>query len=390
MRFGGRREVLSILGTAALYVSAVPVAQSQPARGAAAAPKSQLAEGVFKDIRLLKGIPVDEFMDTMGFFSAATNLNCVDCHGAASGGDWAHYADETPMKATARRMILLMQRIDKENFGGAPVVTCYTCHRGDMRPEGTPSLAIQYGTPIIDPNTTEVSRQAAGAPTADQVFEKYIQALGGAQRLANISSIVMKGTYNGYDTEFEDVPIEIYSRAPAQRATLIHFRSANSITTYDGRSGWISEADKPVPLIEQTGDELDGARVDAALVFPSGIKPLRTKWEVSSTAIDDRQVFLAEGTGGSQSPVKLFFDKASGLLVRQVRYVRVPVGRVPVQIDYEDYREVPGTSVKIPFRWTATWTDGRSKTTLMDVQANAAIDASRFAKPSAAANPARH
>ena len=390
MRCGWGRVALSAVGTVAFYLSGAPAATGQSVRGAAVVPKSQLAEEVFKDVRLLKGIPVDEFMDTMGFFSAATNLNCVDCHGAASGGDWAHYADETPMKATARRMILLMQRIDKENFGGAPVVTCYTCHRGDMRPEGTPSLAIQYGTPIIDPNTTEVTRQAAGAPTADQIFEKYIQALGGAQHLANISSIVMKGTYNGYDTEFEDVPIEIYSKAPAQRATLIHFRSGNSITTYDGRSGWISEADKPVPLIEQTGDELDGVRMDAALVFPSGIEPLRTKWEVSFTAIDDHQVFLAEGTGGAQSPVKLFFDKASGLLVRQLRYVRVPVGRVPVQIDYDDYREVPGTVVKIPFRWTATWTDGRSKTTLTDVHANEAIDASRFAKPSAAANPIRH
>jgi hypothetical protein len=326
----------------------------------------------------------------MGFFSASTNLNCVDCHGAASGGDWAHYADETPMKATARRMILLMQRIDKENFGGAPVVTCYTCHRGDMRPEGTPSLAIQYGTPIIDPNTTEVCRQAAGAPAADQLFEKYIQALGGAQRFATISSFVAKGTYNGYDTEFEDVPIEIYSQAPAQRATVVHFRSGNSITTFDGHSGWISEADKPVPLIEQSGDELDGARVDAALLFPSGIKQLRTRWQVGPAAIEDRQVFVAEGTGGSQSPVKLFFDKASGLLVRQVRYVRVPVGRVPVQIDYDEYREVPGTGVKISFRWTATWTDGRSKTTLTEVKANVAIDVSRFAKPSTAASPGRN
>lgn len=389
MRFGWRRAVLSILGTA-FYLSGAPAATGQPTRDAAAVPKSQLAEDVFKDIRLLKGIPVDEFMDTMGFFSASTNLNCVDCHGAASGGDWAHYADETPMKATARRMILLMQRIDRENFGGAPVVTCYTCHRGDMRAEGTPSLAIQYGTPIIDPNTTEIGRQATGAPTAEQLFEKYVQAVGGAQRLAAISSFVAKGTYNGYDTEFEDAAIEIYSKTPAQRAIVIHFRSGNSITTYDGRSGWIFEADKPVPLIEQTGDELDGARVDASLIFPSGIKRLRTKWEVGPAAIEDRQVFVAEGTGSSQPPVKLFFDKTSGLLVRQVRYVRVPVGRVPVQVDYDDYREVPGTGVKIPFRSTATWTDGRSKTTLIDVQANAAIDASRFAKPAAAAAPARH
>lgn len=351
------------------------------------AQKPQVVEEVFKDIRLLKGLPVDQFMDTMGFFSSATNLNCTGCHGAASGGDWSHYADETPMKATARRMILLMQRINKENFGGASIVTCFTCHRGDMRPEGTPSLAVQYGTPIIDPDAIEVNKQAAGAPSAAELFHKYIEAAGGSQRVAAVASFAAKGTYNGYDTEFENVAIEIYGKAPAQRATVIHFRSGDSITTYDGRAGWISEADKPVPLIELTGDELEGARVDGALFFPTAIKQLRAKWEVGLAAIDDRQVFVAEGTGDSQGPVKLFFDKTSGLLVREVRYARVPVGRVPVQIDFEDYREIPGTGVKMPFRWTATWTDGRSKTTLTEVQANPQIEATRLAKPSAPSKP---
>ena len=155
----------------------------------ATAQKPQMVEEVFKDIRLLKGIPVDQFMDTMGFFSASTSLNCTGCHGAASGGDWSHYADETPMKATARRMILLMQRINKENFGGAAIVTCYTCHRGDTRPEGTPSLAVQYGTPIIDPDAIEINKQAAGVPSAAELFDKYIQAVGGSQRVAAVAGL---------------------------------------------------------------------------------------------------------------------------------------------------------------------------------------------------------
>lgn len=380
-----------VLGTIVILFAGVVEASAQSATPPRAGnQKGQLAEEVFKDIRLLKGISVDEFMDTMGFFSASTNLNCIDCHGRAAGGDWARYADETPMKATARRMILLMQRINKENFGGTPVVTCYTCHRGDMLPEGTPSLAVQYGTPIIDPNAVEIHQQATGAPTADQIFDKYREALGGAQRLGAVTSLVLKGTYNGYDTEFENVPIEIYAKAPAERATVIHFAAGESITTYDGNAGWISERDKPVPLIELTGDELDGARLDAALAFPAGIKRLRPNWAVGSGTIDTEEVYVAQGTGGSLSPLKLFFDKKSGLLVREVRYARVPVGRVPIQVDYDDYREIAGTGVKMPYRWTATWTDGRSKTVLTEIQPNAPIDAARFEKPSAAAaTPAR-
>jgi hypothetical protein len=351
--------------------------------------RPQMAEEVYKNIRLLKGLPVDEFLDTMGFFSASTNLNCIDCHGAAAGGDWSRYADETPMKATARRMILMVQTINKQNFGGASFVSCYTCHRGDKNPKITPSLAVQYSEPAPDdPDEIEIDRQAAGAPSPDQLFDKYIQALGGAQPLAGLTSFVAKGTYSGYDTEFESVPVEIYAKTPGQRATVIHFRGGDSITTYDGRAGWISEADKPVPLIEMTGGELEGAKVDGAVAFAAGLRQIRATWKVGSTSIGDRDVFVAQGSGGPQPPVKLYFDKQSGLLVRQVRYTQLPVGRVPAQFDYTDYREVAGTGVKMSFKWTATWVDGRSTTTLTEVQPNPPIDAARFAKPPAASKPA--
>jgi hypothetical protein len=39
-----------------------------------------MAEDVFKNIQVLKGIPANQFMDTMGFFSAALGLNCTGCH----------------------------------------------------------------------------------------------------------------------------------------------------------------------------------------------------------------------------------------------------------------------------------------------------------------------
>jgi len=55
------------------------------------------------------------------------------------------------------------------------------------------------------------------------------------------------------------------------------------------------------------------------------------------------------------------------------------VGLSPTQVDYADYREVSG--VKMPFRWTVTWLDGRSIITLSEVQANAAVDAAKFRQP---------
>src|ERR1041385_4953882 len=76
----------------------------------------QMAETVFKNILVLKGIPVDEFMDTMGMFSAATSLNCVSCHTEDSAGAWEKFADDTPLKQTARRMVLMMNNLNKTSF----------------------------------------------------------------------------------------------------------------------------------------------------------------------------------------------------------------------------------------------------------------------------------
>src|SRR4026208_2177606 len=106
--------------------------------------KPQLAEEAFKNVRILKGIPVKEFMATMGFFSASLAFNCTDCHGGASASDWAKHAIDTPLKNRARQMMTMVKAINDANFGGRPFVTCYTCHRGSQRPKAVPSLAIQY------------------------------------------------------------------------------------------------------------------------------------------------------------------------------------------------------------------------------------------------------
>src|SRR5262245_53627742 len=100
-------------------------------------------------------------------------------------------------KETARRMIQMVQTINQTNFKGVRVVTCYTCHRNlQGAPKITPRLAEQYGEPPDpDPNEVEITRQAPDAPSADQVFDKYLQAVGGAQKVAAVTSIAFKGTY---------------------------------------------------------------------------------------------------------------------------------------------------------------------------------------------------
>ena len=102
-----------------------------------------MSQDVFKNVQVLRGIPVSEFMDTMGFFAASLSLNCTSCHGAESASDVSKFAAETPLKRTTRKMVLMMNDINKTNFGGARVVTCYSCHRGNQRPEVRPESLMR-------------------------------------------------------------------------------------------------------------------------------------------------------------------------------------------------------------------------------------------------------
>lgn len=375
------RTIVAALGMISIvWALSVAVAGSQ----AAQAQQPPMAEQVFKNVQILKGIPVEQFMGTMGFFSASLGLNCTDCHVEASGGGWGAYADETPLKQMARRMMVMVNAINRTNFGGRQVVTCNTCHRGINRPNVMPSLALLYSSPPPE-EPGDPFRQAIGQPPADQILDKYLQALGGPQRVAALTTFAAKGTYSGYD-DAEKSAMEIFATAQGQRTTIVHERAGDTTTVLDGRASWIAgpPTKRPVPLLALTGQELDGVKLEAEVFFPARIRQVLTDWRVGfPTTIDDRDVQIVQGTTAGGGTATLCFDEMTGLLVRMVRFVESPVGRLVTQVDYSDYRDVSG--VKIPFRWTVTWLDGRSNYELSTVQPNVRIDAARFAMPAPSA-----
>jgi hypothetical protein len=386
MGFAWRRGVFV---AAAALVAGMPGSVGIRAQ-AAPEPKPQMAEEVFQNIQVLKGIPVDEFMDTMGMFAAATTKDCTGCHAPEIlSGSRDAFAKPTPMIQMARMMTVMMNNIDRQYFGGRKRVTCYTCHTGTPTPGRVPNLAIQYGTPPPDnPNAMEFIALPDRAKEVDAIFGKYIQAIGGAQRLNALTSFVATGTYAGWDTAQSEVPVEMFARAPDQMTTVVRRNEGSNTWTFDGRTAWFAGVDSPVPnyTTTLTGGNLTGARVDALVALaPTRIQQAFSRWQVSEGLVDDdRPVTILQGTNQGQTPVNLYFDD-DGLLVRLVRWTDTAVGPVPVQFDFTDYREVAG--VRRPFRWVKTWTNNRVTFSLKDVRPNVPVDSARFARPAGASVP---
>jgi len=358
------------------------------------------SEQVFKNIQVLKGISVDDFMATMGIMSAALGMDCSECHTNA-GTVKVDWATDTPRKVRARKMVTMMQTINHDNFGGRQLVTCWSCHHGRDRPLTTPTMENVYGTGSQEMD--DMLTQEPGQPEAVQIIDKYLKAIGGAEKLATLKSFVAHGSSVGFGGFGGGGRVQIFAQFPDRHTTFIDFpkepERGNSTRTFDGTVGWMRTPLAVLSEFQLTGGELDGAKLDAELAFPGQIKQVlknlktslptqisdlpgpssQTKDSMSAIG-QDRLVNVVQGTGPNGTLVTMYFDQESGLLVRLVRFAKGPIGRSPTQVDYGDYRDI-GNGIKMPFRQLFAWLGGRDAIQLTDVEVNVPIDAARFGKP---------
>src|SRR5580700_1455718 len=176
------RLILAVVILAAIWMVGAALAAPQATPQAAARPHPLTSDQAFKNVRVLKGIPLDDFMGTMGVMSAAVGFDCSECH-IGAGTDKVDWAADSQKKIMARKMTTMVANINKENFPGRQMVTCWTCHHGRDKPATTPAMETVYGTPSLEPD--DVIVPTPGLPEADQYIDKYLKALGGDQRLAS-------------------------------------------------------------------------------------------------------------------------------------------------------------------------------------------------------------
>lgn len=364
------RRFSSMILLAAATIAAVAYT-TPPARGQAADVKT--AEQVYKNITALKGTPADQLGPSMQFISASLGVECEFCHVQGKPE-----ADDKPAKKTAREMIAMTLGIDKDSFRGQIQVTCFSCHHGLSHPANTPpvlesDMQARPAAPTAPP-------AGAAAATPDQIAEKYLTAVGGADAIKKLSSRVMKGSVLAGGTE---APIELYTKAPNKRVSVSHMGGRESMTAFDGTVGWTGSTGGAAH--EMSASEAGGAALDAEFSLALRLKEIFPQLRRGRPEqVNGVDCDVLSGTGPARIAVRLYFDKQSGLLLRMVRSTATPMGRMPVQIDYADYKEFDG--VKVPLRWTLARPNGRFTIQIKDVQDNVPVDDAKFTKP---ADPAK-
>ncbi len=331
---------------------------------------ARMTESVFKNIQVLKGIPSGQLIPTMKFITASLGVECNYCHVPE------HFEkDDKKPKQIARDMMRMMLSIDKNSFAGFREVTCYSCHRGSLKPKAVPTIADEAQVKQQTAMAPEPEKLSARLPTSDQLIDRYIQALGGAAAIGNITSREEQGTVTRGD---QTINIEVLDQDPNKQALIRHTLEGDSITVFNGHEGWSQMPGHPIRDLH--GTDLDSARIDADLHFPLNLKQIFAELRVEyPEKVVDRDAYVVVGENDGQPAMKLYFDEQSGLLLRLVRYADSPLGLTPTQIDYGDYRDVEG--VRVPFRWTIAEPGGSSTLQLREIRQNVPIDETRFAKP---------
>lgn len=342
-------------------------AQEPPAKPPVDRPKT--TEQQFKNVQVLKGIPADQLIPSMQFITASLGVECDFCH-----VEHAMDKDDKKTKLAARKMITMVLALNQAHFNGELEVTCYTCHRGAPHPVGTPLLYAESASRPEHVHDDE-DESHAGLPTPDQVLDKYLAAVGGAEAVNRIKTRVQKGKIEAAGTQY---PVEVYSEAPEKRVSITHPSRGDSVTAFNGEVGWLS---MPNGFHRMTAAEAEAARIDAQPHFPVRLRELYKEFHVRlGEEIGGRPTLLVTAKASGRPDLRLYFDQENGLLLRLMRYAETPLGRNPTQIDYADYRVADG--VKIPYKWTLMRPGGSFTIQIEQVQQNIPVNEKLFVMPS--------
>jgi hypothetical protein len=220
--------------------------------------------------------------------------------------------------------------------------------------------------------------QSSALPTAQQVVDKFIAAIGGRAALERITSRVASGTLEIPDAGVTGT-LQISEKAPDKSLAVVEVPGLGTIKDgTDGTSSW--EDAPPGGLRERTGSEL--AEAKRAATFNAELKWFTIYKTVTVTGrekVGTRDTIVVIATPPDGHPTTMYFDAENGLMLRQSLTRETSQGPIGVEVFFEDYREVDG--IKQPFSVRQVTPQFTLSFKLTAIKHNVPLDDAIFRKP---------
>ena len=347
-------RILTLVFVGVIASTIIISAQQQPA--------TQTAGQRFKNIQIFKDIPATQLDPTMAFISGSLGVRCNYCHVPGQ-----FEKDDKPTKMAARRMIKMVLDLNKGSFNGQGAVSCFTCHRGKPTPVSVPVVGQNLWAP------SSPSPSPEPLPSVKEILDRYVQAVGGAEALQRITSRSAKGSRIGADGVL--VPEEVHQKAPDKLLTVTSYPNVVFSNGFNGTVAWgHSSREGATPLPEQLVGQ-----IKREAVFYQELKTMELYSNltvVGRASVRDADAYVVQAKPVDGPMEKLFFDVRTGLLVRKYAESETALGKLPLQTDYDDYREVDGIKQPFLIHWSfpgRTW--GRK---IAEIKQNVPLDDTKF------------
>jgi hypothetical protein len=228
------------------------------------------------------------------------------------------------------------------------------------------------------PEAAKSDAKPAALPSADEIIEKYVKAIGGKEAIEKITSRAAKGTF-----EIEAMNMtgtfENYAKAPNKFANLFNIPAVGGGgQIFDGAKGW--DSNPMTGLRELSGEELATLKREADFYQPLNFKKHYPKLEVKGKeTVGKSEAYVVIATPAEGGPDKIYFDVNSGLIVREDAERETGQGKMAIEVYMDDYKDVDGVKVAHTMRQVSPMFSMTIKFT--EIKSNAPIDDAKFAKP---------
>ena len=172
---------------------------------------------------------------------------------------------------------------------------------------------------------------------AKEVINNYVAAIGGADKIYNIidRTTIMTGSIQGIN-----VTIISYQKAPNKFKQQIKAGNTKQVIIFDGEKGMMSLAGEKVQV---TGGELEKLKFESTLTLLTDIEHYGIKLTFDGTEeIGSGNAYKIILTLPSGIKWTQYYDTASGLKLKELKYIQSESGLFEQEITYDDYREVGG------------------------------------------------
>jgi hypothetical protein len=225
---------------------------------------------------------------------------------------------------------------------------------------------------------------SASAQTADEIVAKYIKTLGGLDKIEAVKSLRRTGKFNG-GGGFEAVVVEENKRPGSVRQDFT-IQGMTGVTAYDGASGWKIEPWNGKKDAEPLGEEelreiVEDSDIDGPLVNYKQ-KGVRVEY-VGKDEFEGSDVYKLRVTLPS-GDVKIYYMDADYYVPIKIESKRTIRGEEQEsETILGDYKQVNGWYLPFSVESGPKGSQNKSKVTYDKIEANVAIDDSRFRRPAA-------